>query len=99
MTEAAAPAAAMAPAVSLTGVGKRYTKYEDAPLLVTAALRLRTRTRRTPLWAVRGVDLEVAPGECLGVIGRNGSGKSTLLSMLAGVTAPTEGRVTVRGRV
>lgn len=85
--------------ITLTGAGKRYTKYEDAPMLVTAALRFRSRTRRSQLWAVRGVDLEVGPGECVGVIGRNGSGKSTLLQMLAGVTAPTEGRVTVRGRI
>ncbi len=85
--------------VALTGVGKRYTKYDDAPMLVTAALRFRSRTRRSQLWAVRGVDLEIGPGECVGVIGRNGSGKSTLLQMLAGVTAPTEGRVQVRGRI
>ena len=89
----------MTAVVELAGVGKRFTKYEDAPMLVTAALRLRQRTRRSTLWAVRGVDLAVNQGECLGVIGRNGSGKSTLLSMLAGVTAPTEGVVTVRGRV
>jgi ABC-type polysaccharide/polyol phosphate transport system ATPase subunit len=86
-------------AISLAGAGKRYTKYEDAPMLVTAALKFRQRTRRSRLWAVRDIDLEVAPGECVGIIGRNGSGKSTLLQMLAGVTAPTEGRVTVRGRV
>lgn len=87
------------PVVELAGVGKRFVKYEDTPMLVTAALRLRQRTRRSGLWAVRGVDLELARGECLGLIGRNGSGKSTLLAMLAGVTAPTEGRVAVRGRV
>ena len=52
-----------------------------------------------PLGAARDVDFDVAAGECVGVIGRNGSGKSTLLQMLAGVTAPTEGSVTVRGRV
>jgi ABC-type polysaccharide/polyol phosphate transport system ATPase subunit len=87
------------PAIELAGVGKRYTKYEDTPMLVTRALRFRTRTRRSKLWALRDVDIEVARGECLGVIGRNGSGKSTMLGLLAGVTGPTEGRVTVRGRV
>jgi ABC-type polysaccharide/polyol phosphate transport system ATPase subunit len=48
---------------------------------------------------LRGVDLEVERGSCVGVIGRNGSGKTTLLRMLAGVTAPTEGTVSVRGKV
>ncbi|HUR76464.1 MAG TPA: polysaccharide ABC transporter ATP-binding protein [Acidimicrobiales bacterium] len=88
-----------APLISLADAGKRYTKFEDAPMLVSAALRFRARTKRSQLWAVRHVDLEVGEGQCVGVIGRNGSGKSTLLQMLAGVTAPTEGRVTVRGKV
>jgi lipopolysaccharide transport system ATP-binding protein len=51
------------------------------------------------VWAVRGVDLHIPQGEIYGVIGRNGSGKTTLLKMLARVTAPTEGRATIRGRV
>lgn len=88
-----------AAAIELAGVGKRYTKYDDTPLLASAALRLRTRTRRSALWALRGVDLRVQPGESLGVVGRNGAGKSTLLALLAGVTAPTTGTVRVRGRV
>lgn len=87
------------PLISLADAGKRYTKYEDAPMLTSAALRFRQRTKRSKLWAVRHIDFEVAGGECVGVIGRNGSGKSTMLQMLAGVTAPTEGRVTVRGKV
>ncbi len=94
-----APAAPAAPVVKLTNVGKRYTKYDDAPMLLTRALKFRPGTQRSKRWAIRGVDLEVDPGETVGVIGRNGSGKSTLLRMLAGVTAPTEGRVSVRGRV
>lgn len=85
--------------VTLEGVGKRYVKYDDTPTLLGRAVALRNRTTRSPFWAVRGVDLTVEPGETFGVIGRNGSGKSTMLRMLAGVTAPTEGRVTVRGRV
>lgn len=87
------------PMARLVGVGKRYVKYQDAPTLISGVMRLGKRSRRGRLWAVRGVDLEVAPGETVGIIGRNGSGKSTLLGMLAGVTAPTEGSVAVRGRV
>ena len=42
-------------------------------------------------------DLDVAPGEFLGIIGPNGSGKSTLLRLMAGLVRPTAGRVLVRG--
>jgi len=85
--------------VSLTDVGKRFVKYEDRPTLVEGFGNILRRTRRGRLWAVRHVDLEVEAGDAVGVIGRNGSGKSTMLSMLAGVTAPTEGVVRVRGRI
>jgi len=51
------------------------------------------------LWALKGVSLEVADGEALGIIGPNGAGKSTLMKMLARVLPPTEGRVVVRGTV
>jgi ABC-type polysaccharide/polyol phosphate transport system ATPase subunit len=86
-------------AISLSGVGKRFTKYEDTPALISSVRHAFTRTKRSELWAVRDVDLEVTRGECLGVIGRNGSGKSTLLQMLCGVTGPSAGRVVVKGRV
>jgi ABC-2 type transport system ATP-binding protein len=86
--------------IRMQGVGKRYVKYDDAPMLVSRVMKaMRARTTRSHLWALRGADLEVGPGECVGVVGRNGSGKSTMLRMLAGVTGPTEGRVTVRGRI
>lgn len=50
-------------------------------------------------WALRGIDLEVAHGETLGVIGKNGSGKSTLLKILCGTLAPSEGEVASSGRI
>ncbi|MGH9028682.1 MAG: ATP-binding cassette domain-containing protein, partial [Acidimicrobiales bacterium] len=89
----------MSTSIDLQSVGKRFTKYVDTPMLVTTALRFRPKTRREKLWAIRGVDLQVADGESVGVIGRNGSGKTTLMSLIAGVTAPTEGGVRVWGRV
>ncbi|WP_254396324.1 ATP-binding cassette domain-containing protein [Streptomyces sp. AC512_CC834] len=49
-------------------------------------------------WVLRGVNLSVAPGALVRVEGTNGTGKSTLLRMLAGIDAPTEGRVTGRPR-
>ncbi len=55
--------------------------------------------RVTELWALRDIDLCVAPGEIFGVLGANGSGKSTLLRLVAGVMEPTKGEVTTSGRV
>ena len=46
---------------------------------------------------LRGVDLDVAPGETLGVVGPSGSGKSTLMSVIAGLERPTSGSVSVAG--
>lgn len=86
-------------AIELRGVGKRFTKYVDTPMLLTSALRFRPKTRNDKFWALRGVDLTVADGESIGVIGRNGSGKSTMMTLIAGITAPTEGSVRVWGRV
>src|SRR5215472_9303359 len=50
-------------------------------------------------WALRNVSFDVRRGEVIGVIGRNGAGKSALLKILSRITEPTEGRITLRGRV
>lgn len=47
--------------------------------------------------ALRGVTLDIAPGECVLFVGQNGAGKSTLLRLAAGIDRPTEGEVLVFG--
>ena len=49
--------------------------------------------------ALCGVSFNAYPGECFGIVGSNGSGKSTVLQILAGITLPTSGAMTVRGTV
>lgn len=50
-------------------------------------------------WALKGVDFKVKRGERIGIIGHNGAGKSTLLKILSRITAPTEGKIRIRGRI
>lgn len=84
--------------VELTGVGKRFVQRVAQPMLLSA-LTGRSRHRQQDFWALRDIDLRCDAGETVAIIGRNGSGKTTLLRLLTGVSAPTEGRVRVVGRV
>jgi len=51
------------------------------------------------VWALKDVNFDVKEGDALGIIGANGAGKSTLLKILSQITAPTEGRVKIKGRI
>jgi putative ABC transport system ATP-binding protein len=70
-----------------------------APLLIELEGVERTyRMGRVDYRALRGIDLEIAAGEMVAVVGPSGSGKSTILNLITGIDRPTAGTVTVDGR-
>jgi len=91
----------MPPAIRFEKVSLRYKfPHERIGSLKEYAIhKIKRRLFFDEFVALRDVNLEVQPGETVGVIGRNGAGKSTFLRLIARVIPPTEGRVVVVGRV
>ncbi|MFA6053903.1 MAG: ABC transporter ATP-binding protein [Thermodesulfovibrionales bacterium] len=84
-------------AVETAGLTKEYHIY-DHPLERLKELFLK-RARHKVFRALGPIDIAVRRGEALGILGENGAGKSTFLKLAAGVIEPSEGRITVSGKV
>lgn len=78
---------------------KKDIVIEVVDLVKTYSLRGASSNESKEFNAIDGVSFNIEKGESVAIIGSNGSGKSTLLKILAGVTKPTSGSVTIRGRV
>jgi ABC-type polysaccharide/polyol phosphate transport system ATPase subunit len=88
-------------AIHLEGVSVRYLRPRERirTLKEYAIRRLKRRVVFDDFQALHDLNLEIHPGETVGVIGRNGAGKTTLLRLIARVITPTTGRVVVAGRI
>ena len=85
------------PAIIFNNVTKRYKLYknERARFLSIFTKKVKCKEKRV----INGVSFQIDKGEGVAFFGRNGAGKSTILKMITGVSHPTEGEITVNGRV
>jgi putative ABC transport system ATP-binding protein len=74
------------------------TSSSLSPIIQVRGLRKIYHVGEVDVHALRGVDLQVARGEFLAVVGPSGSGKSTLFHILGGLSAPTDGEVIIDGQ-
>lgn len=83
--------------LSIKGLGKAYRQYAHPTGRILEWIGF--SPRHTLTWILRDINLNIAAGESVGLIGRNGAGKSTLLKLITGVTTPTEGSTQMLGKV
>ena len=85
-------------AIRARQIGKRYvlgaSPYQRLWQLLTGR-----QSQLSHFNALEGIDIDIAPGEAIGLIGQNGAGKSTLLQLLCGTLAPSQGQLEVHGQV
>ncbi len=97
----------MKPAIEIRNLGKQYKLADAEPYIAlrdvissgVKKILSPKRKEKEIFWALKDVDLNIMPGERVGIIGRNGAGKSTLLKIVSRITPPTTGEAIVRGRV
>ncbi len=85
-------------AISVKGLKKMYRLYNKPSDRLLDAFGLKKHNYKEH-YALNGVDIDIKKGETIGIIGTNGSGKSTMLKIITGVLNPTEGSVSVNGRI
>ncbi|EXI87380.1 MAG: Teichoic acids export ATP-binding protein TagH [Candidatus Accumulibacter regalis] len=91
-------ASAARPVISLNHVTKRYELYDNSVQEVRNYLGMGAKGVRQKV-ALDAINLTIAHGERVGVVGHNGSGKTTLLRIICGTTRPSEGTIKIDGTV
>jgi len=87
------------PVIKIDNLSKLFFKQEQKTFKEFLPALFTGKKTKEWFWALQNINLEIKKGESVGIMGPNGSGKSTLLKLIAGVTKPTKGAVTVNGRI
>ena len=89
------------PVISCRNVSKIFRRHAGPQLAREHLKALLTRRARrdNDFYALRDISFEVNEGESLAIIGGNGAGKTTLLSLIAGLSCPDRGSLSVNGRI
>lgn len=85
--------------ITASHVSKAFKMYDTPMDKLKEAFSVRKKEFHTVFYAVSDLSFQIKKGEILGIMGRNGSGKSTLLKMIAGIYEPTDGKITVSGKI
>lgn len=86
--------------LELTGIHKSFLlPHERRDTLKENVLHLFKKRTYEHFKALQDINLTLASGDFVGIVGRNGSGKSTLLKIIAGIYEPDEGKIAVTGRM
>jgi lipopolysaccharide transport system ATP-binding protein len=94
----------MQPAIEIRNLGKQYKLAASEPYLALRDVLANSiknvfsgrKKGKEKFWALKDINLDIMPGERIGIIGRNGAGKSTLLKIISRITPPTTGEATIR---
>lgn len=89
----------MTGSISLRNVGKCYKIYQHQRDRLMEWLSPFSSLRHTEKWVLKEINLDIMPGEAVGIIGMNGAGKSTLLKIITGTTLPSTGEVHYDGTI
>lgn len=85
--------------IDVRDVKKNFKSYRDKASSLKERFVSPSRSRHEDVTVLKGISFQVRRGEAVGIIGRNGCGKSTTLKLLTRILYPTEGRISIRGRV
>lgn len=84
--------------VKIENLNKKYKIY-NRKIDRAIELLLPVKSKHSEFSAITDLNLKIKKGEVLGILGRNGAGKSTLLKMITGVVTPTDGNISINGKV
>lgn len=85
--------------IIVNNIKKKFKVYYDKGKSLKEKILFQNRNMYEDRWVLKGISFTIGKGEAIGLIGKNGCGKSTILKILSRIIYPTEGNISIKGRV